>query len=258
MGKGNSLAIPIGNMTPTQIEQLKFALSEPRSSQWPLQPVLPGNWQDLTGELALNTVIAVSDWLEETQDVRCLGIEWSVDRVRSRPLLCYEDAVLVEMGGYAGFGRSGLINVIVHDDGMTVLNGTSARIHELNDELPPLLGETENRLEYLNLFMNWVHADNGRFQPVGSREDLERRLRPGSALPDSEIPVSGFSERHPPENSDVIAHFAGTVLYGNALFRAVMAVRPQGFVEMVEDEELLTDLPVREERLVGPMLVSQN
>lgn len=242
-------------MTPTQIEQLRFALSEPRSANWPASPIVPGNWRDLSGDLALNTVISICEWFEEEEDLQNLAADWSVDRVRVRPLSCYKDAVLVELGGHAGYGRPGLVNVIVHEDGMAILNGSSAVIHALNMDLPPMLETPIQRMDYLQLFMNWVHGDEGRFQPVGQDSDVLPRLLPDGAASIAEFTIRPFEESPPAGDSKAIANFKGTVLYGAALFRSVMALYPGGMVEMIDDEQLATNLPVRDENLVGSMMV---
>jgi len=247
----------MGKMTSAQIEQLRFALSQPRYASWPAPPIVPGNWRDLSGDVALDTVIAVCEWLEDERDIRNLAIDWSIDRVRVRPLSCYEDTVLVEMGGHAGFGRPGLINVVIHEDGMALLNGRSATIHDLNEDLSPLLTTPLQRLDYVQLFMNWVHGEDGRFQPVGQETELISRLLPGSDASALTTALMPFEESGPTEDSPAIARFTGTVLYGASLFRSVMALSPGGLMEMIDDEPLATDMPVREESLAGPMIVSR-
>ncbi|PKP83325.1 MAG: hypothetical protein CVT79_00500 [Alphaproteobacteria bacterium HGW-Alphaproteobacteria-18] len=244
-------------MTPTQTEQLRFALSQPRYARWPAPPVVPGSWRDLSGDLAFNTVVAICQWLEGERHIQNLAIDWSIDRVRMRALSCYEDAMLIELAGHAGFGRPGLINVIVHEEGMALLNGSSAIFHRLNEALPPSLETPAQRLDYLNLFMNWVHAEHGRFQPIGTEADLRARLRLEAAETLQPVPLSCFEESPAPENTGALAHYTGTVLYGDTLFRTVMALSPGGLVEMLDEEVLIADLPVREESLAGPMIITQ-
>lgn len=257
MGNAILVAITPSNMTPAENEQLRFALSQPRYANWPAPPIVPGNWRDLSGDLALNSIIAIHEWLKDANALRNLAIDWCIDRVRVRPLSCYEDTVLVELGGHAGYGRPGLINVIVHDTGMALLNGASRTIHELNNDVLPLLNTPLQRLDYLQLFMNWVHAEFGRFQPVASDDQMRARLLPEAAKSYEPVPLAPFEELAPPEDTNALASYQGTVLYGGALFRSVMALYPGGLVEMIDDEQLLAELPVREERLTGPMIVSQ-
>lgn len=244
-------------MTPTEIEQLRFALSQPRYEGWTAPPIIPGSWRTLSGDMALSTVIAICEWLEDERGIRNLAIDWCIDRARVRNLSCYEDTVLVELAGHAGYGRPGLINVIVHEDGMALLNGTSAVIHDLNTELPPLLDTHHQRLDYLHLFMNWVHASEGRFQPVSTQAELHARLLPDGIEAAAAADLIPFTETAPDEETKALAHYAGTVLYGGSLFRAIMAIFPQGIVEMIDDDVLLSELPVREESLIGPMIVSR-
>ena len=89
MGKGIWVAIDLGKMTSAQIEQLRFALSQPRYASWPAPPIVPGNWRDLAGDVAVDTVTAVCEWLEDERDICNLAVDWSIDRVRVRPLSCY-------------------------------------------------------------------------------------------------------------------------------------------------------------------------
>lgn len=246
-------------MTADQIEQVRFALSRPRYSGWPGPPVVPGRWRDLDIEAALETLVSVSGWLAENLHIRDFALDWTIDRVRLRPLACYSDALLVEFGGHAGYGRPGLINLILHQQGMTLLDSGSGVIHALNDSLPPHLETPEQRLDYLLLFMNWVHGDNGRFQPVGSLTELKSRLQPDAAPQLPATTLSPFSEIIPPEGeeAEVAATLSGTVLYGSSVFRAVMTLYSDGRVQMLDDEVLIEDLPVREEAMAGPLLYSR-
>lgn len=244
-------------MTPTHIDQLRRALSRPRNSEWPNPPIVSGNWRDLSGDLAVDTLVSISHWLEDERGLVDFVKKWGVDRIRVRPLSCYEDSVLIELGGYSELGLPGLINIISHEDGLVLLDGSSAHIHELNLSLPPRLETLHQQTDYLTLFMNWVHGDEGRFQPVGNETDLRSRMLSDAIL---DLASEALAPLAPTEveNADKgLSYFSGTVLYGPGLFRAVMALSRHGMVEMVDDEELLGGLPVREEFLSGPLLYSR-
>jgi hypothetical protein len=244
-------------MTPEEVEEVRFALSRPRFMGWMAPPITPGDWHDLEGEEALATVLSVCRWVSMHSREPNLAREWSIDRVRVRPLPCYKDALLAEFAGYADHSRPGLINVILLDDGMVLLNGSSTAFHELNMTMRPQLQTAAGRLDYLLMFMNWVHGEDGRFQPVGTPEDLMARLDPeaGFTIPDGML--APMEEEEAPEDAtDGTVRFAGTVLYGNSLFVTAMHVYPNGMVEMIDDEPLMTDIPVRPEQLIGPLLVT--
>lgn len=243
-------------MTPEQTEQIRFALSRPRYASWPSPPIVPGLWRDLEPDAALETLVSASDWLSEHRNIRNFALDWSIDRVRVRPLACYTDVLLVEFSGHAGYGRPGLINLVLHADGMALLDGGSSVIHGLNHRLKLQFETLEQKLDYLSLFMNWVHGDNGRFQPVGSLTELQSRLQPGADAPMPAGTLQAFAEVSPRDGHDgePIAWLSGTVLYGTSLFRAVMTVYPDGLVQMLDDEVLVEDLPVREEVMAGPLL----
>lgn len=244
-------------MKPEQIEQVRFVLANPRYAAWPASPVVPGDWRDLAPGAALQTLISINDWLEEHSGTRNLAMDWTIDRVRVRSLICYDNARLVEFGGHGGYGRPGLINVIVHQEGMALMNGTSGIIHRLNMNLPPQLETDAHLQDYLSLFMNWVRGEYGRFQPVGDLETLRTRLQPDATdlvLPET---VGPFERSPVPADNEAIACFTGSVLYGDSLYRATMAISSDGQVEMLEDDAIVTDLPVREEFMTGPLLCSR-
>ncbi|MFN7056704.1 hypothetical protein [Hyphomonas sp.] len=244
-------------MAPDEVEEVRFALSRPRFNDWMMPPVTPGDWQELEGEEALATVLSVCRWISMNTGEPNLAQEWSIDRVRVRPLACYEDALLVEFAGYADHSRPGLINVILIDEEMVLLDGNSSAFHELNMTWRPKLQTPAGRLDYLLLFMNWVHGDEGRFHPIGSPEELAARLDPEAGFRIDPAMLAPMRELPPPEDAtDGTAQFSGTVLYGDALFVTNMHVYPNGMVEMMDDEPLMAPIPVRPEQLVGPLLVT--
>ena len=241
-------------MTPANIDQLRRTLSRPQKSDWPNPPIVVGNWRDLSGDLALDTLVSINDWLEDEGGLEDFVEKWAIDRVRLRPLSCYEDSVLIELGGYSELGLPGLINIISHDDGLVLMDGSSAHIHELNLSLPPRLETLHQQTEYLSLFMNWVHGEEGRFQPVGNETDLSSRMLSGAMLDLANHELAPLAPTEAENADNGLSYFSGTVLYGSSLFRAVMALSRHGMVEMVDDEEMVGGLPVRQEFLDGPLL----
>lgn len=243
-------------MTEEQVEQLRFALSRPRYSAWTAPPLVPGEWRDLTGEEALTTVLSISGWLGTNTRNRNIAIDWSIDRARVCDLACYDTVLLVEMQGHAGYGRPGLINVMIDTDSIVLMDGASAGIHGLNTRNKLLLDTAPRRMAYLHLFMNWVHGSDGRFQPMVSQESFAARLLPDSEAGEAAELVQPITEEAPPEDAapGTTSH-AVTVLYGTSLFRALLHLDPEGLVEMKDDEKMLHDLPIRKESMVGPLMI---
>lgn len=127
---------------------------------------------------------------------------------------------------------------------MFFLDGTSAPIHDAN-EAGPVKVNDENALDYLRFFCYFVHGDEGPFLIVedldhpaldkdkidpATRKVLEEALRPAA-----------FEGRTPAGALEASA----MVLYGNALFAARFSMTDTGMIEMIDDEPVAADLPVR-------------
>ena len=123
------------------------------------------------------------------------------------------------------------------------LNGTSPPIHEVNAKAPIKVTE-ENVLDYLRFFCFFVRGEEGPFYVAESMEDpnmptemddttrsvIEGTIRPAT--------FEGINEQ---------GHFLcdAVVFYSNALFIANFAVQPTGMIEMLDDEPIAADLPVK-------------
>ncbi len=245
-------------MMPTDdLQTLRHRLASPRGDDWCMPPLVPGQWTDITGDTALRVLTRLSAELAKTINLDDFALHYAVDRVRTSRPACYPDAMLVEMQGYGTRARAGLISVLVHEDGWLVLDGNSSAIHEINADMPPNLGSEDGRLAYMHFFMNWVHSSQGRFQPISTAEDLALRLRPGFAVPPA---LDVFAPRQAPEDGndafEDIFNYEMTVLHKHSLFLVGMALHRDGSMEMLEDELMISDLPVRAETLEGLLLVA--
>lgn len=127
---------------------------------------------------------------------------------------------------------------------MFFLDGTSAPIHDAN-EAGPVKVNDENALDYLRFFCYFVHGDEGPFLIV---EDLDHpaldkdKIDPATrkVLEDALRPAA-FEGRTPAGALEASA----MVLYGNALFAARFSMTDTGMIEMIDDEPVAADLPVR-------------
>lgn len=129
------------------------------------------------------------------------------------------------------------------------LNGTSPPIHEVNAKAPIKVTE-ENVLDYLRFFCYFVRGEEGPFYIAESMEDpnmptemdettrsvIEGTIRPAT--------FEGMNDQN---------HYLcdAVVFYSNALFIANFAVQPTGMIEMLDDEPIAADLPVRVEQPVS-------
>jgi len=127
---------------------------------------------------------------------------------------------------------------------MFLLDGSSAPIHDANEADPISVTEAK-ALEYLKFFCYFVHGDEGPFLIV---EDINHAALDKSKLDDSTRKViegalrpAAFEGKTDEGNLEASA----MVLYGNALFSARFSISPNGMIEMIDDEPVAADLPVK-------------
>ena len=129
------------------------------------------------------------------------------------------------------------------------LNGTSPPIHEVNAKASIKVTE-ENVLDYLRFFCFFVRGEEGPFYIAESMQDpnmptemdeTTRSVIEGTVRPAT---FDGMNEQ---------GHFLcdAVVFYSNALFIANFAVQPTGMIEMLDDDPIAADLPVRVEKPVS-------
>lgn len=127
---------------------------------------------------------------------------------------------------------------------MFLLDGSSAPIHDAN-EADPIKVTEANALEYLRFFCYFVHGDEGPFLIV---ENIDHPAIDKARLEDSKRKViedairpAAFEGKTPEGAYEASA----MVLYGNALFSARFSMTENGMIEMIDDDPVAADLPVR-------------
>lgn len=129
------------------------------------------------------------------------------------------------------------------------LNGTSPPIHEVNAKAPIKVNE-QNVLDYLRFFCYFVRGEEGPFYIAESMEDPNM---PTEMDETTRSVVEGTIRPATFEGMNEQGHFLcdAVVFYSNALFIANFAVQPTGMIEMLDDEPIAADLPVRVEQPVS-------
>ncbi len=129
------------------------------------------------------------------------------------------------------------------------LNGTSPPIHEVNAKAPIKVNE-ENVLEYLRFFCFFVRGEEGPFYVAESMEDPNM---PTEMDETTRSVIEGTIRPATFEGVNEQGHYLcdAVVFYSNALFIANFAVQPTGMIEMLDDEPIAADLPVRVETPVS-------
>jgi hypothetical protein len=133
------------------------------------------------------------------------------------------------------------------DDGKDLirLNGTSAPIHDINARAPILLDE-KNILDYVRFFCFFVRGEEGPFlilesldqpeiQPIANKSDLAM------------LEQNAYPSRFNGMDGDGNYLVTSMVWYGTEIAAARYKIGPDGIIDIIEDEILLTDLQTQVE-----------
>ncbi len=195
------------------------------------------NWNPVTGE-------ELAGFLEQINPVDGrLRAAPGTTQVSWRPLPFYDQVVLIRVRDSAWTPRSINIYYLTMQGNLYRLNGTSPPIHEVNAQAPIKITE-ENVLEYLRFFCFFVRGEEGPFLIAESMDDpdipknMDAQTR---AVMEGVLRPSTYEGRN--EKGEFLCD--GVVFYSNALFLANFSVQPGGMIEMLNDEPVAGDLPIR-------------
>lgn len=156
----------------------------------------------------------------------------------------YTSIALVKVDDSAWPANTGPFWFLAKQGRMFLLDGSSAPIHDAN-EADPIKVTEANAIDYLRFFCYFVHGDEGPFLIV---EDInhpaldQSRLEAGTrSVIEGAVRPAGFEGRTPEGAMEASA----MVLYGNALFSARFSMTENGMIEMIDDEPVAADLPVK-------------
>ncbi len=130
-----------------------------------------------------------------------------------------------------------------------LLPGDSPPIHNLNRRGILDLADEPKRLEYLRFFCGHIWGEEGPFPIIESVDQVRRPANSKTEIPNPE-PLTAIPH---PEGDDEAGpwKFQATMLYGKGLFATKLVLKPDGMVEMEDDEPQTTVedlLPVRYEK----------
>ncbi len=163
--------------------------------------------------------------------------------VQWRSLPFYESVALIRVQDPNWVNKKLKIYYLTDQGNLFRLNGTSPPIHEVNAKAPVKLSE-EIILEYLRFFCFFVRGEEGPFYIAEGMDDpnipTEMDDQTRSVIEGSvrEANFDGMNEQ---------GHYLcdAVVFYSNALFIANFAVQPTGMIEMLDDDPIAADLPVK-------------
>ncbi|MDD9900853.1 MAG: hypothetical protein OXT65_07735 [Alphaproteobacteria bacterium] len=156
----------------------------------------------------------------------------------------YTSIALVKINDSSWPPNTGPFWFLAKQGRMFLLDGTSAPIHDAN-EADPIKVTEENTLDYLRFFCYFVHGDEGPFLIV---EEINHPAIDHDKLDDTRRKVLEGALRDAmfEGKTDAGAYEASAlVLYGNALFSARFSMTENGMIEMIDDEPIAADLPVK-------------
>ncbi len=164
-------------------------------------------------------------------------------QVAWRSLPFYEQVVLVRVRDAAWTPKKLTVYYLTAEGNLYRLMGTSPPIHEVNGIAPVKVTE-ENVLDYLRFFCYFVRGEEGPFLIA---ENLNDPDIPKNMDAQTRAVMEGTVRPASYEGRNEQGHFLceGVVFYSNALFIAHFAIQPSGMIEMLDDDPIAADLPVR-------------
>ena len=195
------------------------------------------NWNPVTGD-------ELSGFLVQINPVDGkYKVNADTTSVAWRQLPFYERVVLVRVKDPGWTPKKLTIYYLTIDGNLYRLNGTSPPIHEVNAMAPIKINE-DNVLEYLRFFCYFVRGEEGPFLIA---EDMDNPDLPTDMDEQTRSVVEGTIREASFEGKNEQGFFLcdGVVFYSNALFIANFAIQPSGMIEMLDDEPIAADLPVK-------------
>ena len=164
-------------------------------------------------------------------------------QVAWRALPFYDSVALIRIRDAAWTPSHLSIYYLTDKGALFRLNGTSPPIHEINAKAPIKITE-QNVLDYLRFFCFFVRGEKGPFLIAESMDDPNM---PKNMDDSTRSVVANTIRPASYEGRNDKDHYMcdGVVFYDNAMFIATFSVHPTGMIEMLSDEAIALDLPVR-------------
>jgi hypothetical protein len=195
------------------------------------------NWNSVEGD-------ELAGFLEQINPIDGkYRVSGETTQVQWRMLPFYETVALIRVKDPNWINPNLYIYYLTDQGNLFRLNGTSPPIHEVNAKAPIKVNE-QNVLEYLRFFCFFVRGEEG---PFYISETMDDPNIPTQMDDTTRSVVEGTVRPATFEGTNEQGHYLcdAVVFYSNALFIANFAVQPSGMIEMLDDEPIAADLPVR-------------
>jgi len=195
------------------------------------------NWNDVSGD-------ELAGFLEQIGPIdNKLQVKADTTAVQWRELPFYESVALIRVKDPGWVDQKLYVYYLTDQGNLFRLNGTSPPIHEVNAKAPIKVND-QNVLEYLRFFCFFVRGEEGPFYVAETMEDPNMPTEMDEAtrsVIEGTIRLAEFEGMN--EQNHLLCN--AVVFYSNALFIANFAVQPSGMIEMLDDEPIAADLPVK-------------
>jgi hypothetical protein len=259
-------------------ERLQSQLKDAAAVEWPLPPMLDGEWSLLKPPEAapilarflapppsrrrspfLNLYAARSDpspGEAANRERKRLTIRLGdrIQAARARPVSFYPGGRLVEaLIAATPDAPAGCLCYIESDSGFLLLNGDSGAIHRFNRSAPVQLEQLQQAAEYLQFFCSAVHGPAGAFTILTSANRAPfvqgKATKEALALIEASAAPAQFRSNAPDPN-DKSWKATAVVKYADVLARIEFQLDPRGMVSILDESQIGGDLPVLREVFV--------
>lgn len=218
---------------------------------WPARPLMDGDWQDLPPDQFSEVMQKLRSHRDALSPYLIRRNEWPVpvepSRLRRLSLACYNNAALIEAEIQETGEQSGVLTFLLHEQGGTLLNGRRGveQIRRLNKWNPPQLHTPEQAVAYLKFVVGAMDPGDGNFRileeahSIDWKTDVDR-----TAHADLEQVIQPLEIRKKGDNWIGVA----IIQYKADLYRAELALSPGGQLQMVDDQALGSNLPIKVRR----------
>ena len=207
----------------------------------------------------IQAIPGIARWTRVTPDERTRLLGWlqpwaipghgdnSAFQMRRADVSFYRTHAIYELL-LAADGEQRQSYMIAGGGEVRALDATSRPIHETNAVEPPVLQSPHDASEYLRFFCWAISGDKGRFILVERLRDIAWATAPPeperAVLRDRLEPIH-VEARAESASADDRWRLSATIAYDNAVFRGHFEIDRAGTVGMIDDEPIITGLPVR-------------
>lgn len=136
-------------------------------------------------------------------------------------------------------------HVIYKEQHVVALDGSNEPLYALNEKAPILLND-DTVAPYVRFFFTQVRGRHGRFLITETVDDIKWREEPPPAARKAvgkivmPLTLTG-------RDADGVYRLSACMIFKESLFKAQIAVRPDGIVSIENEELLVEDMPVMDD-----------